>query len=109
MLHVEAVTKVYERPTGLHRRLVRAASDVDVTALRGVDLHVGAGEVVGLVGPNGAGKTTLIKIISTLLTATSGRVTVDGHDVLGDPAAVRERDRPRPDRGPIAVLASQRS
>ena len=91
MLHAEAVTKIYTRPTGFRRRLVRAASDVDVTALRGVDLHVGAGEVVGLVGPNGAGKTTLIKIISTLLTATSGRVIVDGHDVLGDPAAVRER------------------
>ena len=81
MLRAEAVTKVYARPTGLRRRLVRSASHDDVTALRGIDLAVDVGEVVGLVGPNGAGKTTLIKIASTLLEATSGRITVDGFDV----------------------------
>jgi ABC-2 type transport system ATP-binding protein len=91
MLRVEGVTKVYSRPTGLQRLLIKSASDVDVHALHGVDLTVQPGEVVGLVGPNGAGKTTLIKIISTLLDATDGTVTVGGYDVKTDALAVRER------------------
>jgi ABC-2 type transport system ATP-binding protein len=91
MLTVEGVTKVYSRPTGLQRFLIKSASDADVHALRGVDLSVRVGEVVGLVGPNGAGKTTLIKIISTLLDATSGTTTVGGYDVSADAVAVRKR------------------
>jgi ABC-2 type transport system ATP-binding protein len=91
MLQVDGVTKVYSRPTGLQRLLIKSAADVDVYALHGVDLRVQAGEVVGLVGPNGAGKTTLIKIISTLLDATSGTTTVGGYDVSADPVAVRQR------------------
>jgi heme exporter protein A len=46
--------------------------------LRGVDLHVKAGEFVTLVGPNGAGKSTLMKIISTLLTPSAGEVLIGG-------------------------------
>jgi ABC-2 type transport system ATP-binding protein len=91
MLQVEGVTKVYSRPTGLQRLLIKSASEVDVHALQGVDLVVQAGEVVGLVGPNGAGKTTLIKIISTLLDATTGTATVGGYNVMTDPVAVRQR------------------
>ncbi len=48
-------------------------------ALRGVDLTVDHGELVGLLGPNGAGKSTLVKIVCGLVRPTSGRVTVDGH------------------------------
>jgi len=61
----------------------------DVRALAGVDLVVPEGTVVGLLGPNGAGKTTFVRILTTLLTADSGRATVLGYDVTRDPDAVR--------------------
>jgi len=49
--------------------------------LKGIDLHIGRGEVVSIVGPSGAGKTTLLQIIGTLDSADSGQVTIDGVDV----------------------------
>ena len=61
-----------------------------VTALDGVDLQVPAGTILGLLGPNGAGKTTAVRILTTLLRPDRGRATVAGHDVLREPAAVRE-------------------
>ncbi len=51
-------------------------------ALRGVSLSIGQGEFFGLLGPNGAGKTTLISIVAGLVRATSGEVSVMGHDVV---------------------------
>ncbi len=60
------------------------------TALAGVSFDVHAGEIMGLLGPNGAGKSTTMKILTTFLTATSGAVTVDGHDAQVDPIKVRE-------------------
>ena len=60
-----------------------------IEALRCVDLHVCAGEVVGLLGPNGAGKTTLVHIIATLLAADDGHITVCGADVARQPAQAR--------------------
>src|SRR5689334_2022046 len=59
-------------------------------ALDGARLEVPAGMVYGLLGPNGAGKTTLVRILATLLTPDAGRAEVFGHDVAGEPAAVRE-------------------
>jgi ABC-2 type transport system ATP-binding protein len=53
-----------------------------VTALDRVSLRIEPGEFFGLLGPNGAGKTTLISIVAGLTRATSGRVTVLGHDVV---------------------------
>lgn len=53
----------------------------DVRALDSVSLEIAMGESVGLIGPSGAGKTTLIEIASRLRTATSGSITVDGHDI----------------------------
>lgn len=91
MLTVEGVHKTYPRPSALQRLFVRGASDAPVEALSGVDLAVGSGEIVGLVGPNGAGKSTLIRIIATVLDATSGGVTVDGFDTLSRPLEVRRR------------------
>jgi daunorubicin resistance ABC transporter ATP-binding subunit len=60
-----------------------------VTALAAVDMRVPAGTVLGLLGPNGAGKTTLIRILATLLPPDAGRARVLGHDVAGQPGAVR--------------------
>ncbi len=49
--------------------------------LKGIDLHIGKGEVVSIVGPSGAGKTTLLQIIGTLDKADTGKVTIDGVDI----------------------------
>ncbi len=49
--------------------------------LKGIDLHIGKGEVVSIVGPSGAGKTTLLQIIGTLDKADTGEVTIDGVDI----------------------------
>jgi len=69
------------------RHLSHRFGDFDV--LRDVSFEVGAGEIFGFIGPNGAGKTTTIRILTTLLEPTSGRIEVDGHDVTIDPEAVR--------------------
>jgi len=61
----------------------------DLTVLRGVDLEVARGSIFALLGSNGAGKTTLVKILSTLLRADAGTARVDGYDVAGQPADVR--------------------
>jgi ABC-2 type transport system ATP-binding protein len=60
-----------------------------VQALREVSFDIQPGEFFGLLGPNGAGKTTLISILAGLARATSGRVSVLGHDVVADYAAAR--------------------
>ena len=62
-----------------------------VHAVRGVDLTVEEGEIVGFLGPNGAGKTTTLRMLTTLLRPTSGTATVAGADLLGDPLGVRKR------------------
>ncbi|MFE6913361.1 ATP-binding cassette domain-containing protein [Streptomyces rubiginosohelvolus] len=61
----------------------------DKTVLDGIDLTVPAGTVFALLGPNGAGKTTAVKILSTLITADDGELSVGGHDLAADPQAVR--------------------
>lgn len=60
-------------------------------ALDGVSMAAPRGHVLALLGPNGAGKTTVIRILATLVRPDSGRATVGGVDVVGDPAAVRRR------------------
>jgi ABC-2 type transport system ATP-binding protein len=73
MIEVNALQKTFRGGRGLH----------------GFSLRLESNELVGLVGPNGAGKTTLIKILATLLPATSGSARVDGHDVAAEPRPVR--------------------
>jgi ABC-2 type transport system ATP-binding protein len=68
---------------GLHKSFGK------VHALRGIDLAVPRGTVLGMLGPNGAGKTTAVRVLTTLLRPDSGRVVVEGYDVVRDAAAVR--------------------
>ncbi|MGW0893717.1 ATP-binding cassette domain-containing protein [Saccharopolyspora gloriosae] len=60
-------------------------------ALRGVDLAVPPGSVLGLLGPNGAGKTTAVRTLATLLEPDGGRARVAGHDIAREPNEVRRR------------------
>ncbi|HEY2489566.1 MAG TPA: ATP-binding cassette domain-containing protein [Streptosporangiaceae bacterium] len=61
----------------------------EVRALRGIDLSVPRGTVLGVLGPNGAGKTTAVRILTTLLLPDAGRAQVEGYDVVRQAAAVR--------------------
>ncbi|MDQ2811935.1 MAG: ATP-binding cassette domain-containing protein [Actinomycetota bacterium] len=67
---------------------VRKSYD-DKVVLDDVDLTVTEGSIFALLGPNGAGKTTMVRILSTLIPADAGKISVAGHDVTGDPGAVR--------------------
>jgi len=60
-------------------------------ALKNVDLEIRRGEIFALLGPNGAGKTTLINIVCGIVTASTGSVTADGHDIVRDFRAARAK------------------
>ena len=62
-----------------------------VEAVRGVDLEVRAGEIFGFLGPNGAGKSTTVRMLTTLLSITSGTARVAGVDVAAQPDEARRR------------------
>jgi ABC-2 type transport system ATP-binding protein len=74
---------------GLARTFVSRRRTVE--AVRGVDLQVADGEIVGFLGPNGAGKTTTLRMLTTLLRPTAGTATVCGADLRRDPVGVRRR------------------
>jgi ABC-2 type transport system ATP-binding protein len=74
---------------GLARTFTSRRRAVD--AVRGVDLYVDAGEIVGFLGPNGAGKTTTLRMLTTLLRPTAGTATVCGADLLRDAVGVRRK------------------
>jgi ABC-2 type transport system ATP-binding protein len=62
-----------------------------LAAVRGISLQIPRGEVFGFIGPNGAGKSSTIKVLATLLRDFTGRVKINGVDVLWRPQAVREK------------------
>jgi ABC-2 type transport system ATP-binding protein len=61
-----------------------------VTAVNGISFSVDPNEIFALIGPNGAGKSTTLRIISTILSATSGTAEVYGFDIKKEPAQVRQ-------------------
>jgi len=63
--------------------------DGSVRAVDEINFVVKGGEILGFLGPNGAGKTTTLNMLSTLLKPTSGTATVNGHDIVEEPDAVR--------------------
>lgn len=72
-----------------------------VRALDGVSLTVEAGSVLGLLGQNGAGKTTLLNVLTGYLAPTEGRVLIDGHDVLLEPALAKRHLGYLPEHPPL--------
>jgi ABC-2 type transport system ATP-binding protein len=72
-----------------------------VRAIDKISFQVGKGEIVGLLGPNGAGKTTTMRILTTYLSATSGRAILAGHDSLDEPLAVRRKVGYLPESVPL--------
>ena len=70
MIQLSHIEKTYDSPSG------------PVAALKGIDLHIGKGEIYGIIGLSGAGKSTLVRCINLLERPTAGSVVVDGKDML---------------------------
>ncbi len=79
---------VQHRPPAIAARGLRKAYGEHVV-LDGIDITVPEGTVYSLLGPNGAGKTTTVQILSTLIAADAGEVTIGGHDLATDKRAIR--------------------
>ena len=61
----------------------------DKTAIRNISVELHSGQLIGLIGKNGAGKTTLLKLLSTIIKPTSGRILLDGQDIVKNPDIMR--------------------
>jgi ABC-2 type transport system ATP-binding protein len=72
-----------------------------VVAVRDVSFSVGKGEIVGFLGPNGAGKSTTLRVLAGFLGATSGRVSIAGHDIAEAPLAARRCIGYMPESAPL--------
>src|SRR3954468_22657097 len=87
--HVEAPTTAAVQAENLVKHYPGRSGVVE--AVRGVDLRIEAGEIFGFLGPNGAGKSTTVKMLTTLLSITSGSARVAGIDVAREPDLARRR------------------
>ncbi|MBK8960331.1 MAG: ABC transporter ATP-binding protein [Proteobacteria bacterium] len=88
-IEIERLGKTYGAQTSISDML-RGRQRPVVHALQDVSLDILEGEVYGVLGPNGSGKTTLLKILSTILTPTSGHARVFGFDITTQGAMVRD-------------------
>ncbi|MBC8067464.1 MAG: ATP-binding cassette domain-containing protein [Deltaproteobacteria bacterium] len=79
MIHARGLTRTFKSRHGT------------IEAVRGIDLDVAPGELVGLLGPNGAGKTTTQRMLATLLRPTAGEAVIAGCDLRRDPVGVRRQ------------------
>jgi ABC-2 type transport system ATP-binding protein len=70
-------------------------------AVRDVSFRVDKGEIVGFLGPNGAGKTTTLRVVAGFLGMTAGKVTLAGHDIIGEPIAARRAVGYMPESVPL--------
>ena len=82
-------SRVMIEASGLRRTYKTRGKSIE--AVRGIDLRVASGEIVGFLGPNGAGKTTTLKMLCTLLDPTGGSATVAGSDLRKDAVGVRRK------------------
>ncbi len=73
----------------------------DVEAVKGITFEVKAGEILGFLGPNGAGKSTTVKMLTGMLTPTSGRASVVGFDIRQHPTEVKKRIGYVPESGAL--------
>jgi ABC-2 type transport system ATP-binding protein len=101
IVQISHLSKQFPVRRPLSDSLLHPRSGRHAQVLADVSLQVAPGELFGLLGPNGAGKTTLFKILSTLITPDQGSASVAGHDLVRDPAGVREVMTP--------VIADERS
>ena len=85
-IHIEGMTKRY------------GEGDTAVDALKGVDMKVASGEVVGLIGPSGSGKSTLLKCLGAVIEPTSGRMTLGDQVIYDDGWKIRDLRDLRRDR-----------
>jgi len=73
----------------------------DKIAVDNITFTVNEGEILGFLGPNGAGKTTTMNIITGYLSATAGKVVINGHDILEEPAAAKKAIGYLPEQSPL--------
>ena len=85
-IHIEGLTKRY------------GEGDTAVDALKGVDMKVAPGEVVGLIGPSGSGKSTLLKCLGAVIEPTAGRMTLGDRVIYDDGWKIRDLRELRRDR-----------
>ena len=89
LVEVDRLTKVYEPSPKWMRVMLKSSITEPVRAVHDLSLQVWPGQLFAVVGPNGAGKSTLFRVLTGLITPTSGSVTVAGIDVIGDARTAR--------------------